>query len=66
MDSCCFDAQQKNTRTVQGMPYRKTTRYRDQLKRMRAAKERKRPEGPAPEPLFAPPTLRRVVIVIVP
>lgn len=45
------------------MPYRRTIRYIDQLRRMRAAKEQKRMIAGADAFRFDPPSLRRVIIV---
>ena len=46
------------------MAYRKTSKYRQQLEAMRAAKESRRIEGPAPDYPVQLPELRRRIIVI--
>jgi hypothetical protein len=49
------------------MPYRRTKRYErecEKLRRMRAAKEQKRLDGPAPDYPKPLPRLRRTIIVV--
>lgn len=45
------------------MAYRKTSKYRQQLANMRAAKEAKRLTGPAPEYPAQLPELRRRIVI---